>query len=82
MKWRFKGAGAENIVASVLDEQFVESVKSGIQEISAKMYLVADVRVTTQFTPDGLPDESRCTYDVLKVHSVDIPGDGQGKIDI
>ena len=82
LKWRFKGAGSENIVASILDEQFVESVKSGIQGIRAKMYLIADVRVTMQLTPDGLPDESRCTYDILKVHSVHIPGDGQEKIDI
>jgi len=82
LKWRFKGAGAENIVASVLDERFLDRVISGVQEIRAKMYLVADVRVTIQFGPDKMPDESKCTYEVLKVHSVGIPGEGQTELDI
>ena len=82
LKWRFKSAGAENVVASISDERFIDRVKSGVQEIRAKMYLIADVRVTVHLGLDGLPDESKCTYEVLKIHSVGIPGEGQTKFDI
>lgn len=75
LKWRF--TGAENITASISDEDFLNRVKSGRQEIRAKTYIIADVKVTICIGPDGLPDETRRTYEITKVHSVHLPADDQ-----
>ncbi|NLU24115.1 MAG: hypothetical protein GXW99_05245 [Clostridiales bacterium] len=80
LKWRF--SGAETFAATVSDEQFVDRVKSGEIAIRAKMYLIADVKVSVQIGPDGMPDESRRTYDVVKVHSIHVPGEGQIELGI
>lgn len=80
LKWRF--TGAENITAKILDDRFVSRVKTGQQSIKAGMYIVADVRVTMKLGPDNLPDENKRLYEVVRVHSINVPGEGQLKLDV
>lgn len=80
LKWKF--LGDQSITASVLDEDFQKNVKSGQIVISSKTYIIADVEVTVSLGPDGLPDESKPTYNILKVHSVHTAGEGQEKLNI
>lgn len=65
------------IYADIADVTFLNAVKSGSQPIVAKMYIVADMKVTMQLGNDGLPDENKCHYVITKVHSVHIPEEGQ-----
>ena len=82
LKWRFKGVNDENITASVLDDEFLDRVKSGEQSICATTYLVADLKIIVHIGTDGKPDDSRCSYEITKVHSVMTPGKGQTKFDV
>lgn len=77
-KWEFKSD--KYITADVEDIAFLESVHSGKQSIVAKMYIVADVRVSMEIGPDGLPDENSCKYTVVKVHDIRVPGEGQMRL--
>lgn len=80
LKWRFRSD--KNFAADILDKAFLNRVKTGSQTISSKTYIVADVRVTMIMGIDGVPDETGCTYEILKVHSVGIPGEGQEKFEV
>ena len=74
-QWGFKTD--KNIRADIEDKAFLESIESGDQPIFAKMYIVADIRLTMEIGSDGLPDESKCHYAVTKVRSVHRPGGDQ-----
>lgn len=79
-QWGFKTD--KNIRADIEDKAFLESIQSGDQPIFAKMYIIADMRLTMEIGSDGLPDESKCHYAVTKVHSVHRPsGDQIGMLD-
>lgn len=82
LKWKFTGINDENITASILDEDFMDKVRSGVQNLNATMYLIADVRSTVHILENGKPDKARCTYEITKVHSIKSPGDGQIKFNI
>lgn len=79
LKWRFKSD--LNFSASMDDVVFQTKVKSGEIVLSAKSYIIADVQVTTYLGPDGLPDESKPTYRIPKVHSIQTVEEGQTKLD-
>lgn len=74
-QWGFKTD--KNIKADIEDKVFLESIQSGDIPIFAKMYIIADIRLTMEIGSDGLPDESKCHYAVTKVHSVHQPGENQ-----
>ena len=82
LKWRFTRINDENITASILDKDFMEKVHSGGQNINANMYLIADVQSTVHILENGRPDKSKCTYEIIKVHSIKSPGDGQITFDV
>ena len=82
LKWRFTGINDENITASILDKDFMERVHSGDQNINANMYLIADVQSKVHILENGRPDKSKCTYEIIKVHSIKSPGDGQITFDV
>lgn len=82
LKWKFTGRENNHITASVLDDEFINRIKSGDLDLNANTYIVADVQVTVYFDPEGHPENSRPTFDILKVHSVNLIGEGQSKIDL
>ena len=74
-KWKF--TGDQNISAYVLDENFMDQVRSGAVAMTSKTYIVADIQVRTPRKPDGLPDTTKTTYEILKVHEVHTVGEDQ-----
>lgn len=80
LKWKFKWD--QNITAAVLDSDFLKRVKSGEIGINAKTYIIADVEVKIYLGLDEIPDDSKPTYNIKKVHSVCTVGEEQTKIEI
>jgi len=80
LKWKF--SGAQNISASVLDENFIARLHNGDIVMNGKTYIIADVQVKVPIKSDGLPDPDRTTYDILKVYEVHTVGEGQTKLEI
>ena len=73
-QWGFKTVD-KNILADIEDEDFLESVQSGKQPIYARMYIVADLKVVVELGENGMPDEAKCHYSVIKVYGVHNPDD-------
>lgn len=80
LMWRF--LSDQNFTASMEDKEFQRKITSGEIVLSAKSYIVADVKVTTYLNDDGIPSESKPMYSVLKVYSIHTAGEGQTKLNV
>ena len=80
LKWKF--TGDQNISASVLDEDFKERVRNGDVSMTSKTYIIADVQVKIPRKNDGLPDPTKTTYEILKVHEIHTVDESQIHLDM
>lgn len=74
-QWEF--ISDTNFKARISDDEFLAKVHAGEIGITAKTYLVADVKVETVITSNGLPDTTSSSYEVVKVHSIQKDNDTQ-----
>lgn len=73
-QWIFKSD--KFLHAEIKDNNFLEKVRAGIP-MSARTYLIADIEMVMKKGLDGLPDENKTKYSVIRVKSIHQPQDTQ-----
>ena len=80
LQWKFRGE--QNITASVKDEAFKRRVQDGDILISSQTYIIADLSIKTPISSAGVPDTAHAKYEVVEVHEIHTPGEGQTSLEM
>ena len=64
--WSFRYNG-KNIEAKILDDDFLDNIRNGKYSIHGGSYITADLEISVDLKPDGLPDDQTIKYTVTKV---------------